>query len=95
MPQEICNRWESNSQGRYQRAKEGDCQYRGVLIGGLIGIAFAYEVGSHWAARLQAIGVDGADVRILDYLGKKRVLETAESNNLAGEFCWITRLLGE
>lgn len=44
---------------------------------------------------MQAIGVDGADVRILDYLGKKRVLETAESNNLAGEFCWITRLLGE
>jgi superfamily II DNA helicase RecQ len=44
MPQEICNRWESNSSGRYQVTKEGDCQYKGVLLGGLIGISLGYRV---------------------------------------------------
>ena len=29
--------------GRYKRNQEGDCQYKGVLIGSLIGIAFAYK----------------------------------------------------
>jgi superfamily II DNA helicase RecQ len=39
VPQEICNRWEENGRGRYQRARNGYCQYQGVLIGGLIGVA--------------------------------------------------------
>jgi hypothetical protein len=43
------------------------------------------------------MGVDeaGPGRSVVEYLGKKRVLETVESNNLAGEFCWITRLLAE
>jgi superfamily II DNA helicase RecQ len=98
VPQEICHRWEGNGSGRYQRSKEGDCQYKGVLMGGLLGIALGYrEIGGQWQMRLEAMGIDGAELgrRVVDYLGKKRVLETVESNNLAGEFCWITRLLAE
>jgi hypothetical protein len=98
VPQEICHRWESNSSGRYQRSKDGDCQYKGVLMGGLIGIAFGYvEIGSQWYGRLEAMGIDNAGPgrTVVEYLGKKRRLETAESNQLAGEFCWITRLLAE
>ena len=98
VPQEICHRWESNNRGRYQRSKDGDCQYKGVLIGALLGIATGYvEVGSQWCRRLQAIGVDGAGPgrTVVEYLGKKRRLETVESNQLAREFCWITRLLAE
>jgi hypothetical protein len=98
VPQEICDWWERNSYGRYQRAKDGDCQYRGVLIGGLWGIALGRaEVGARWRARLEALGVDdsAAGSTIVEYLGKKRALETVESNNVAGEFCWITRLIAE
>jgi hypothetical protein len=39
------------------------------------------------------MGVNNAG--LVEYLGKKRRLETVESNQLAGEFCWITRLLAE
>lgn len=67
MPQERCNRWESNSRGGYQRAKEGDSQYRNVLIGGSIGIGFAYKIESQWAERLRAVGVDGADKTVGGY----------------------------
>jgi superfamily II DNA helicase RecQ len=98
VPQEICHRWESNSSGRYQRSEDGDCQYKGVLIGSLIGIALGYhEIGAQWYRRLEAIDVDGAGPgrSVVEYLGKKRVLETVESNQLAAEFCWITRLLAE
>jgi hypothetical protein len=98
VPQEICHQWESNSNGRYQRSKEGDCQYKGVLIGGLLGIALGHhEIGSQRCRRLKAVGVDGAGPgwTVVEYLGKKRRLETVESNQLAGEFCWITRLLAE
>lgn len=98
VPQEICNRWERNSFGRYQRVQDGDCQYRGVLIGGLLSIALGRsEVGNRWTARLEEFGVSnsGAGPTLFEFLGKKRLLETVESNNLAGEFCWITRLIGE
>jgi hypothetical protein len=98
VPQEICHQWESNGSGRYQRSKDGKCQYKGVLMGGLIGIALGYrEIGSQWRTQLGAMGVDeaGPGRSVVEYLGKKRVLETVESNNLAGEFCWITRLLAE
>lgn len=95
VPQEICHRWKSNGRGRYERNQEGDCQYKGVLIGSLIGIALAYEeIVPQWYRRLEAIGVDSAE-SVVEYLGKKRVLETVESNQLAGEFCWMTRLLAE
>ena len=40
------------------------------------------------------MGVDGAGP-VVKYLGKKRGLETVESSQLVGEFCWITRLLAE
>jgi superfamily II DNA helicase RecQ len=96
VPQEICNRWERNSHGRYQRTKEGDCQYRGVLIGGLLGVAWGYAgVGERWKARLEGFGVDGSEAgqTLVEFLGKKQVLETVESNHLVGEFCWITGLI--
>jgi hypothetical protein len=83
VPQEICHRWESNSQGRYQRVEDGDCQYKGVLIGGLLGIVFGYnEIGRQWYAQLEAIGVDREwpGRTVADYLGKKRVLETVEQS---------------
>jgi superfamily II DNA helicase RecQ len=98
VPQEMCNRWERNSYGRYQRAKDRDCQYSGVLMGGLWGIALGRaEVGERWRARLEALGIDdsGAGRTLVEYLGQKRALETVESNNVAGEFCWITRLIAE
>jgi hypothetical protein len=98
VPQEICNRWERNSYGRYQRTKDGDCQYRGVLIGGLIGVALGKaETGGRWQVRLEELGVDnsGRGETLIEFLGKKQALETVESNNLVGEFCWITRLISE
>jgi hypothetical protein len=45
VPQEVCNRWEDNGSGRYQRAKGRDCQYRGVLVGGLFGLVYGGENG--------------------------------------------------
>ena len=69
-----------------------------MLVGSLLGIALGdCEIGLQWYRRLEAMGVDGAGPRrsVVEYLGKKRVLETVESNQLAGEFCWITRLLAE
>jgi superfamily II DNA helicase RecQ len=98
VPQEICNRWERNSYGRYQRTKDGDCQYRGVLIGGLWGIALGRaEVIERWTARLEGFGVGNSEAEqtLVEFLGKKQVLETVESNHLVGEFCWVTRLIGE
>ena len=65
------------------------------MSAGLLGIAMGYEdVSGRWNARLTELGV-GDGTLIMGYLGKKRVLEVVESNNLAGEFCWITRLLAE
>jgi hypothetical protein len=64
----------------------------------LIGIALGYtEIGSQWYRRLEAIGVDNAGPgrSVVEYLGKKRRLETVESSQLVSEFCWITRLLAE
>jgi hypothetical protein len=90
VPQEICHRWESNSTRRYQRSKDSDCQYKGVLMGGLIGIALGYyEIGSQWQRRLEAMGIDGTGPgqSVVEYLGKKGVLETVESNQLVREFC--------
>jgi hypothetical protein len=68
------------------------------LTGALIGIASGYNrIGMQWRARLEARGVDNArpSRSVIKYLGKKRVLETVESNQLVGEFCWITRLVAE
>jgi hypothetical protein len=59
-------------------------------MGGLVGIALGYdEIGPQWYRRLEAMGVDGAGPgqSVIEYLGKKRRLETAESNQLAREFC--------
>jgi superfamily II DNA helicase RecQ len=98
VPQEICNRWEPNNAGKYQRTEEGECQYKGVLTAGLLGIVVGYKgIGSQWYERLVELGVDDKEgsLSILEYLGKKQVLEVVESNNLAREFCWITRLLAE
>jgi hypothetical protein len=98
VPQEICHRWESNSKGGYQRTKDGNCQYKGVLMGGLLGIVCGYsEIGQQWYTRLEEMGIDGETPgrTVAEYLGKKLVLETVESNQLAEEFCWVTRLLAE
>jgi superfamily II DNA helicase RecQ len=96
VPQEICNRWEENSFGRYQMVRGGDCQYRGVLMGGLWGIVLGYaEVGTQWAERLAGLGVGNreGEMQLIEFMGKKQVLETVESNQLVGEFCWVTRLI--
>lgn len=98
VPQEICNRWEDNGRGRYQRAEGRDCQYRGVLVGGLLGLVYGGEeaVAQRWVARLveQGVGAGSMD-GLVQYLGQKQRLECVESNRLVGEFCWITRLMAE
>ena len=59
MPQEICYWWKSNGGRGYERNYESDCQYKGVLISGLVGIALGYcEVVAQWRARLESIGID-------------------------------------
>jgi len=98
VPQEICDRWERSENSRYQRVRGQDCQYPGVLIAAVVGIASSYdEVGRRWQIRLREFGSDGGREGevLFDFLGKKRALETVESNNLAGEFCWMTRLIAE
>jgi hypothetical protein len=94
IPQEICNRWEENGQGRYQKAQAGSCQYKGVMVAGLFGIIVGYKVWGDWEQRLREIGVD-LDSGFVKYLGQKQRLEVVESNNLVGEFCWITRFLSK
>jgi hypothetical protein len=69
-----------------------------VLIGGLIGVALGKaETGGRWQVRLEELGVDNSErgETLIKFLGKKQALETVESNNLVGEFCWITRLISE
>ena len=98
VPQEVCNRWEDNGRGRYQRVEGGDCQYRGVAVGGLFGIVYgADEAVTHrWADRLTAQGVDFSSIEgLVRHLGRKQGLESIKSNGLVGEFCWITRLVAE
>ncbi len=98
VPQEICNRWEDNGKGRYRRVLDGYCQYKGVLLAGVLGIIFGYkeQVWRRWQRRLEGFGVNlDLDESLVLYLGKKRQLEAVESNNLAGEFCWISRLIEE
>jgi RecQ family ATP-dependent DNA helicase len=98
VPQEVCNRWEDNGRGRYQRADGRDCQYRGVLVGGLLGLVYGGEEGvvERWIARLVEQGVDGSSIEgLVRHLGRKQRLECVESNRIVGEFCWITRLIAE
>lgn len=98
VPQEICNSWEPNEKGRYQRVPGGSCQYKGVLIAGLTGIVFGYrEILDRWYARLQELGINDVEesMTLVEYLGRKQLLDTVESNNLVREFCWVTRLLAE
>ena len=98
VPQEVCNRWEDNGRGRYQRADGRDCQYRGVLVGGLLGLVYGGEEGvvDQWAARLIEQGVDASSIEgLIKHLGRKQALGCIESNGLVGEFCWITRLMAE
>jgi len=98
VPQEVCNRWEDNGRGRYQRAEGRDCQYRGVLVGGLLGLVYGGEEGviERWVTRLVEQGVDASSIEgLVRHLGRKQALECVESNRLVGEFCWITRLIAE
>lgn len=55
------------------------------------------EVGERWSIRLAELGVkdSGSGEILVQYLGKKQGLETVESNNLVGEFYWVTRLVAE
>jgi hypothetical protein len=66
----------------------------GALWGIVLGNA---EVGGRWARRLAALGLDTKDdgKSLVQYMGKKQILETVESNCLVGEFCWVTRLISE
>lgn len=97
VPQDICNRWEENGRGGYQRAAGGDCQYHGVLIGSLMGISYGsnHAIREHWVQRLVAQGVDGSMEGLIRYFGSKQPFDFVESNHLVAEFCWITRLLAE
>lgn len=97
VPQDICNRWEENGRGGYQRAAGGDCQYHGVLIGSLMGISYGsnHAIREHWVQRLVAQGVDGSMEGLIRYFGSKQAFDFVESNHLVAEFCWITRLLAE
>ena len=59
-------------------------------------MVFGYkeQVWGRWQQRLGGFGVDlGSDESLISYLGTKRRLEETESNNLAGEFCWISALV--
>lgn len=98
VPQELCNRWEENGQGRYQRADDGDCQYKGVLVSSAIGLLFGgqEDMVERWCKRLAEQGVEAESIDgLIEYLGGKQRLDITESNNLVKEFCWITRLLAE
>jgi superfamily II DNA helicase RecQ/uncharacterized C2H2 Zn-finger protein len=98
VPQAICNRWEDDGRGRYQRVGNGNCQYEGVLVAGVVGLVFGYKnwIWERWKRRLEGFGVDfDSDEDFIRYLGKKRLVEAVESNHLAGEFCWMTGLLEE
>ena len=67
-------------------------------MAGVLGIIFGYkeQVWRRWQRRLEGFGVNlDLDESLVLYLGKKRQLEAVESNNLAGEFCWISRLIEE
>jgi hypothetical protein len=95
VPHEICNRWEDNRQGGYQRVAGENCQYNGVLIAGVIGIAFGNdEIMGRWTRRIEEM-IEEQGITLVAYLGKKQALERTESNNVTREFCWITRMLAE
>jgi superfamily II DNA helicase RecQ len=90
VPQEMCNRWEENGQGRYRRSADGDCQYQGFVLGGLMGIVYGSGDGvrERWAQRLVDEGVDGSCMEgLMRYLGAKQPFNSVESNRLVGEFC--------
>jgi hypothetical protein len=98
VPQEVCNRWEDNGHGRYQRAEGRDCQYKGVLVGGLCGLVRGSKngVAERWVERLVEQGVDADSIEgLVKHLGRKQALECVESNRLVEEFCWVTRLIAE
>lgn len=47
-------------------------------------------------AAVSSIGDNKDDGKsLVQYMGKKQVLKTVESNCLVGEFCWVTRLISE
>jgi superfamily II DNA helicase RecQ len=98
VPQAICNRWEDNGMGRYQRISDRGCQYAGALVSGIVGMVFGYKekVWEHWQGRLREAGVNlDVDEEFIGYLGQKRVMDTVESNRLVEEFCWIAGLVGD
>jgi len=100
IPQEICSRWEPNGTGRYRQAEGRDCQYsKGALSGALIGVIVGYGLQRRWMERLRGFGVSTAEddegMSVVEYLGLKQKLDTAECNNMVKEFCWATRLVAE
>jgi hypothetical protein len=98
VPQEVCNRWEDNGLGRYQRAEGRDCQYKGVLVGGLFGLVYGSKngVAERWVERMVKQGIEASSIEgLAAHLGRKQALECVESNRLVGEFCWVTRLMAE
>jgi hypothetical protein len=100
IPQEICNRWEPNGTGRFQQAEGRDCQYsKGALSGVLIGVIVGCNLQRRWTERLRGFGVSTAEdeegISVVEYLGLKQKLDTAECNNMVKEFCWATRLVAD
>jgi RecQ family ATP-dependent DNA helicase len=98
VPQSICQRWEPNGRGQFQRREGGDCQHKGVLSGTVIGIIFGYEgVMGQWIRRLEQLGVgrEEGQISLVQYIGQKQKVDLVECNQLVAEFCWLTRLVSE
>ena len=98
VPQEICNRWEDNGGGRYQRAEGRDCQYRGVLVGGLLGLVYGGEeaVAQRWVTRLveQGVNTGSMDVGSMDVGSMDRGSIDAGSID-GGSIDGLVRYLGQ
>ena len=63
VPQAICHRFESNSRGGWKWRRTGECQYPGVMIGGIISMIRANinQYSNAIGAWMQADGVNEQD----------------------------------
>jgi superfamily II DNA helicase RecQ len=96
VPQEVCDGWEEKSGGGFRKAADRACQFKGVLVAGVVGLALAYpdRVGERWRRRIMEMGMR-SEQDIVRFLGRARATVATECNNLVGEFCWVTRAVAE
>jgi superfamily II DNA helicase RecQ len=74
VPQAICDRFESNSQGGWKWRRTGECQYKGVMIGGIIGMMRANinRCSDAIGAWMQSDGVNERDPQaVYKWMGQK------------------------